>query len=1396
MAGLLFVGVSVFAQPDLNDPKNARVIFHQDFEVKDGTTEDQAYAEWSQTPIDTIHEIEYYSKIGTSSVSSGTDIYDGSADWEIFAVRTDSTSSEWTETNPGDGIIMFNGADPTSSATEIANDVYKNDSWKIVGDPDGLDQDRLEAFKQYGEDPGDYYFQWETGDISAARAAGNISSSHYSTDTRSTKKYRRTLYVRGLDIEEETSYRLTFFIKAEKMNTWNPLFYADVMRGYHHQRAAFSMGYKSGKEFSLEMADGDLEDKVWQKVTMMTYYNNAHEADAYVFYKGDYSWSDDWTWHPSQDLWPAGKTLADGDNLNYVKQPDKFFVRLSFVTDSIKYSLDNLSLTKSWIAGCEYYNDMMRVDFGYQTNLADLAKAAKAKTNIAAAEVKFDDAADWLKDSLGYEYRFEVWGQDKESGDWEEIYIRSAEYHDDGYMYLFTDYYEDPFTGDLVPFQFGDYKQVLVTFHNPIDQPDLTLKYTGSLYPKALDEEWVANGKIVPDFYNEMATPNPYVFDGVKSLSALPPVMQQAPFEEGSFGLDGSIREFKFKFSKEVWLDKEFKGEDTENLVAYVGTEVWIPSWSAEESSLVITRPDGLTDLLVGDQEIKLIQIHVKGGDNGANVVMHYHFGDFDTKPAEAKEYTHSDWRSTLTDTDLNAGGVAVGTWSHSYDSSKEQFERGLGQEATSTKCRLYILSNSGLDNCGYYVSPRCAKGNSKPKYSGNLFALVSIDKAGSYSIKFKAAEWWNKSSTASADVETHLYFYPKPAGDEADFTFETFSGVSNKTDLGSINPNTHVLKDDIKDVSTGSWPSGVETFEYTFSVTTPGEYIFEWCVFFPESISSSSNGLFIGNYTIGTVATTNLSTKYVKNLINALSAAQTKLDAVTDDNYKGADYTALGKAVEDGDKFVGNYPSQYDSVVAYINDCVKTMNLRIETVDLYYTTEKSAKAKLAAIKGDSVNLATYKALDEHLKANDGLVCSTKELAELTAEIEAYEAEMKAIDDRLALMDKFNVKLAETKALIDAAARDDYDEYDAMKNGYETALNFDLVREPDENFADAYNALVQAKNGYLFKYDYYIAKTRQIKELYALAVSLGYEFGGDMEATVKAIQDEDADLSTLLREAAIYQILGIYNDGNEDEINKIFGLDVSALIPNYYLYNEAQEERDMEKNSSGNWRLIKQESTTAIPGWKFTSTSGSWYFTTAKVDDPYVAGSYTDWAVDGHVFIGGLRSASSTKGVLTTTVTGLPEGYYNVGLYAYNQTSDLAFEFKTDSVTLSGKVNTVMNNGQKFNFKEVGIDSVMVVGDLIYTIDQKSSSSSEFDMRSAVLHLQGPNPECDYEAALEAQEAKMELLTIVDARQANKAGVEYYTIGGIKLDAPKAGQILIRKTTQNGKVVVDKVLIK
>ncbi|MBO7049740.1 MAG: hypothetical protein J6W42_03895 [Bacteroidaceae bacterium] len=1384
---LLFAGALLATLPALSQPTrtpyDAKIIFHQNFEATEGLTDEESYIEWSRTPIDTIRELEYYSRIGTSSLSSGTDIYDGSTDWEIFAVRTDSASSEWTDVKPGDGIVMFNGVETTSSASEKANKVYQFDEYKIKNDK-GIDANRIAAFEAYGEDGGKSFFQYTTGDISKARTAGEISSSHYSSDTRSTKKYRRDLYVRGLDIEDESSYRLTFFIKTKKLNSWEPLFYADVMRGYHHQRAAFSMGYKSGKEFILE--NPSFTDGQWQKITLMTYYLNAHEADGYVIYKGDYSWSDDWTWHPSQDLWPAGKTLNDGDNLNYIKQPDKFFLRFSFATDSIEYSLDNIALTKSWIAGCEYYKDKLRVDFGYDTNLKDLAKAAKAKTNIAAVEIPDEDGK-----------YFEVWCLKKgcdpdDPNSWEDMPIRSAEYHDDGYMYMFTDFYT--VGGEEYPFEFEDYDQVLVTFHNPQDNPEMTLKYTGSLYPKALDTEWVEAGKIVPDFYNEIATPNPYVFNGIHSMSVLPPVLQEIPYEDGSFGLD-PVDQFEFKFSRKVLLDDA--GEASTKVIAYVGNNVWIPSYKdGDEKTLVITKPNNLP-ALKGDVEIHIIQIMGVGPtEEGEEVLLHYHFGEF-SKTVSATQI-NSDWRSEAP-TVLEGYNPAS---TYVYDAASS-FRKGSNSSSKKAKSRVHAMGASYPDNCGYQLTTQSSStGEGK---TANVYTIVHFDKAEDCIIQFKATGW-SYSSNKLPGIPGYLYFYPKPDGELADGNENGFAILEacQKTEIGTFTPTTFVNKGDIEDKDTGEWPSDVETFKFNFTVPEAGDYVFEWV-----AKNGNKDGYLMSNYSISSANAGDLSTMYVKSINDIYDKAVEKkaeVDNATRD-YKGDLYNSFASLIATfkENAFKETAPSAYNNNVTIMSNAISEMQARMDTVDLYYATEANAKAKLDGINGDSVNLTSYKALDQHIKANAGLVCSTKQTSELTAQINAYESEMQAIDDRLALMDKFADAIKETKALIDDKdARNNYEEYALMVRAYNSSVTYDVITPDDDAMNAQFNLLAGAKKAYVFRYDAYVAKTRQIKELFALADTLGYDFAGleggkdGVKAAIDALDDEDAQLSTVLRQAAILQINRIYAANNPSQLQKLAGLNVSALIPNYYLRNDVQIDRDLKQRSNGTWYINRKANTDIIPGWTLTpnSSSGYWYFTTAKVDDPYETAAYTDWEADGHIFIGGLRSATSTKGVINTDVVGLPQGYYGVGLYCYNNTSDLYYEFKSEADTVYTDKVINLNGGKNTVFKEIVLDSVYVNGTLYYKIDQKSSSSGEFDMRSAVLRLTAPDSEFSYDGVVTTQEAELtQLITIVDA-PVQKAGVQYYNLGGMQVDAPKSGEILIRKTVQGGKVVVDKVLIK
>ena len=1381
-------------------PQDAKVIFTQDFEVPANVTPAEAYKKWSTTPVDTIHELYYYNRRGSGNISR-IDIYDGSPDWEIFAVRTDSTTPGHA---PGTGILVCNGVEATSSESEQKAGVFDVDHYEIVSDG-GLDNTRNDAFAGYGENGGKYFFQYTGGNVRAACDSGLISTSNYTKDTHSSKKYRRALYIRGFDIEDETSYRLTLYLKTEMNNKYKPEFYADVMRGYFHQRETFSMGINSGKKYDLE--NPELTNGKWEKITLMTYYINDSIADGYTFIAG-YNWGKDWFWHPSEDLWPAGKTLAADEKLTYIKQPDKYFVRLSFATDSVTYSVDNISLTKSWIGGCEYYQDKIRIDFGYETNLSELVAEEMAKTNMPLVEVP---------DEMG-KY-FEVWGlkkgkDSKDPDNWEEVYIRSAEYHSDGYMYMFTDYNE--VNQELIPILFTDYDSVLVTFRNPVDQPELTLKYTGSKYPKPLDEKWVNAGKIVPDFYNEIATPNPYIFANVRSKDALPPIMMKAQHEDGAFGLPANTNTLSFKFSGDVLVDKEFKGQLSDYVVAQVvnskGTEVWIPSFDKETSTLTLTRPGGLSDLK-GDYEIQITGIKSTNG-TGDDVVLHYHFGTFDTNPKDPTVLYHSDWRNDLgANKDNVSGCVPSTTWIRDHNSgSKPVFTRGnngpvddILVDGKQAKCCLFLLggteegASDNLDNCAYYICSR-QKTDNQP---GHMWSIVDFTAAGDYVIKFKAVGYKSNNK-----AENCLKFYPKPDKDENSLTFSDFDGVANKEVLGDIQPELVMSSADAKS-GTATWPVGTETFEFEFNVPAAGKYVFEW---YTIKGTTSGDGLLIGNYSISNKVVNDLSVKYVKKLLSAVSDAQKKLDATTDAKYQGTDYSALNTAKTEAAAYQGNYPSQYDSVVANINAKLQAFNLRVDTVNLFYKTEDDVATKLAGLKGDSARLLAYKALDDHKKANASLVPKDKTTAQLTAEIKAYEKEMEAIDDRLALNEKFATKIKETKALIDDKnARKDFDEFTAMSQGYTTAAAFDKFGTADAELTAATNALITAKNGYWFRYDKYVARTRQIKELFALAAdTLGYDFAGfgkkdSVKAVVNALEDDDPALSKVLREAAVLQILKIYKEKDAAELKKLANLDVSALIPNYYLANNANANRDLEKNKNGEWYIKKNVTNSdVIPNWTIQTKTHSqydmkWYFTTANTTEDYVEASYVDWEVDGHVFVGGIRSAIRTQGVISTEISGLPHGYYKAGLYLYNNSSDLYYEFKSTKDTTYKSTYKLLNGDQKnTKFKELCVDSVLVDTALSFVIDQQSTSSGEVDIRRAVLRLSAPDDKFDYsDAVIAAQQTKLnEAITLVDAPAQAKAYVEYYTLGGIKINAPKSGEILIRKTSRGGKIIVDKVLIK
>jgi hypothetical protein len=1373
-AGLLFA-VPAFAQegPTFTS-QDAKVIFTQDFESD--------WDEWSSEVVDKIDGIYYYDV--TNDQQSGNKnnikIWEDSI-WAKKIFRADTL------------IELKNGVVVTDSKSEIAANNFPGETYTIATDESS---ERHDAFKNFGEadEGGAKVFKYTSDTCTLASQSWGTYKGGY------TANYRRNLFVRNIPIEPESSYRLTFYLKTKALpgHDVTPRMSAGVFRGYFASEKPFSNGleddanhYKYKTAIEYEKTDFAPSDQ-WEKVTYMTYYLNDSIANNFVFVDG-YWWAEEWRWNQV-----VGEDTIRRD---YHVQPDKFFVRLGFVSDYTEFQLDNLSLTKSWIGGAEYYGDKLRVDFGYKTNLAELAKAAKAKTNIAAAEVKVD-VPDSLKAELGYDYRFEVWGQ-KDDDSWEEVYIRSAEFHDDGYMYMFTEFYDDDHA-----YQFDEYKQVLVTFHNPIDNPDLTLKYTGDgrsvagLFPKALDTTWIKNGKIVPDFYNEIATPNPYVFNGVHSLKDLPPVLQVAPYEEGSIGLEPQ-QSFTFKFSREVLIDND--GEASLKAIGYVNDKVWTPSFNAETNELTITCPDDSWKEMNGDVEIKLIQLFGKGTNAGENVYAHYNFGAISRELGEAVEWYTSNFKGTDNgDGTFSNALESVPVGGAIMDGTKD-YQIGTGVKQSS-QSRMWFFDAAGQFERAIYFCPR---GNTNRGGGHFYYGIGEANKinfsAGNHIISFLATGWDGKEAT-------NIYVYP--------YT-DSPKGVSkdNKILVGTFTPTTQISSGDAqKKTEPYATIDFAEEFSFGFSVPASGAYIIEFAI-----ENRSWSGTLLSDFTL---AKAPLSYVPVAKLNDAVAAAQERVELanVDTDLYGGTFLAALEGKINyykvggEFDALHETEPSVWDAAAKDMSDATNTMKLRMDTVDKFVETRDKVVAKLAEVE-DYSGLAVYSALSDLNEEAQEYPVTTKTGPEIYDFNKQMDDAISALDARVAVNNAFAEALKSAKGLIDEAKKPQYDEYSALEACYSTYENLDVITPTESTeITDATAALKDAANAYNSRLLGASILPTRVKALYDLAKDLGSDIvnNGVLTERLEATDFDDDELANIYKTAikiALYDLADL-NDPKADSV------DVTPFIKNYHLYTTPKiVERTDKQVPGGNgdadpdganmqhsqhaynsgdlngkmpiWVMITgRDYTDLYPGWAVQSfATGNSMVTADK--------SYNSYKNGLGIFDGEIGMDWNSRAEMKQDLTDLPVGVFTLGVELTEFTPN-AGDGKIARLTVKTLDKSYVGEATEKGAQKLAVDSIMVAENDSVNIHFMLRSQNGWSRADNFFLTFHPDEDYDYEEAIDALEDELnELMTVVDARQAVKEGVEYFTVGGIKLDAPKAGQILIRKTTQsNGKVVMDKVLIK
>lgn len=299
--------------------------------------------------------------------------------------------------------------------------------------------------------------------------------------------WERAIKFRNLPMTDATSYRLTFYTKgdneysSEAGTTAKSIIQAGLMAGIEY--ADMSLLGANSTGFAQALTDINSYAGEWNKHTVMAYFVN-------------YDWNN--------------KVFLQSGNTVSSQLPEKYFVTLNIYSPG-DYYLDDVSLVKSEIAGTSFCSNAIKVNFGYNTNLATLCNAndnGRVVYDNSSAAVTVNGTA---------------------------AKILSVEAVD-GNLYIFLDQSTEMTDAD----------EVKVSFTNPTDA-DKQILYTGDLRPRCDTED-----KVVRAFTEDVAYYDENCVDGVESSAFSLPILTSADPDDNSFDLPTTTRAFSMTFDKPV----------------------------------------------------------------------------------------------------------------------------------------------------------------------------------------------------------------------------------------------------------------------------------------------------------------------------------------------------------------------------------------------------------------------------------------------------------------------------------------------------------------------------------------------------------------------------------------------------------------------------------------------------------------------------------------------------------------------------------------------------------------------------------------------------------------------------------------------------------------------------
>lgn len=796
------------------------------------------------------------------------------------------------------------------------------------GDSKYTTEDALTPGGTYGDwvnvKDGDYWDEQCNGD----QVTGEYSLRAENDPTVEGYSWDRGFKIGNLPIKENTPYRVSFWIKADEPSyidengaEKNTALTAWLSKGMENYDKSFSS--PSGRNYGVQMTSGLTGE--WQRISFVSYYANAAVLDNIIA-------NQEWV---GNSVFPES---MGGDGTQTYAQyfgghlPEKYFVVVNMYSP-VSYMLDDLKVEEGVTFNeATFSGNVVKLDFGYPTNIAALAKANKGAVSLPV------ECASVTQNGT-------------------PLTVEFVEGKEDGFLYVFL-------TEDVL---FEEADEVKVSFTPAADCPII---YSTDARPSSdVESEMKVLGFADEKAWSvEEINVFPSAWTPAKLVSSTP--------ENESFEIDvETFNKISLTFDKAVDLTYASAMLEKNGVFTNLTKAMTLSEDGKTINIAVSGLGDGEYELTVGGV------VNTFGVDCEGDIVLTFALGkDADTSVSESVYSTNETFAATANGTfpvgwvaDDNgtiheygltdAGEVWNYNWGGNLGGGGSRAMTGYSGDLNGGAIywRNYNGSNTlGTLTFGEQVKDYIlADGSIDPAMPEGISLYLDARK---YQITIRMCAWKNLNGNTDEVNEENAPKYS--------FTLEDLEGnIYARFDDISAMPNVNGKENRAVNNVTRS--------QTDFTVDKAGYYVLKF------SSTQPSAELLLGGVDLITMPSK--AAYWKQQLAAAIEEAKPAMDAAYGTDYDGDTKTAFSAALAKAEAGGFNTPSAITAVINELKDLAAKLTTRVNNIDDYtiYVIEGSTTYESLAEKylASQVAVDAKKVLDQYAAINPSTL-SDEELSE------------------------------------------------------------------------------------------------------------------------------------------------------------------------------------------------------------------------------------------------------------------------------------------------------------------------------------------------------------------------------------------------------------------------------